>query len=143
MFVEKLNTLQIVSSREKGKTIHSEARKMIYNANHQYEQDAVEKSLVLPICRADERTANCCGVSVATVKQIRRESRERNYAELMRYIFDKVHMFPPQCPPILSRSNLFSCVTHSAHGKNICVTRIIENYIIPVVLYACETLSLT
>jgi hypothetical protein len=28
-----------------------------------------------------------------TVKQIRRESRERNYAELKPYVFDKVHMF--------------------------------------------------
>jgi hypothetical protein len=97
----------MVSSRKKGKTIHSEAREMINHVNHQCKQDVVEKSLILSICHADERTANYCGVSVATVKQIRRESRERNYAELKPYIFDKVHMFPPHLPA-LPRSKLFS-----------------------------------
>jgi hypothetical protein len=72
----------MVSSQKEGKTIHSEARELISHVNHQCKQEAVEKSLILPICRADERTANYCGVSVATVKQIRRESREKNYAEL-------------------------------------------------------------
>jgi hypothetical protein len=71
-------------------------------------QDAVEKSLTLPIYRADERTANYCGMSVATVKQIRRDSREKNYAELKPYIFDKVHMFTTQHPPALPKSKLFS-----------------------------------
>jgi hypothetical protein len=98
----------MASSQKKGKTIHSEAREMINHVNHQGKQEAVEESLILRICRADERTANCCGVSVATVKQIRRESRERNYAELKPYIFDKVCMFPPQCLPALPRSKLFS-----------------------------------
>jgi hypothetical protein len=76
--------------------------------NHQCKQEAVEKSLILPICHVDERTVNFCEVLVATVKQIRRESRERNYAELKPYIFDKVHMFPPQWLPGLPRSKLFS-----------------------------------
>jgi hypothetical protein len=80
----------MVSSRKKSKTIHSEAREMINHVNHQCKQDAVEKSLILPICRAE--TANYCRVSVTTVKQIRRVSRERNYAELKPYTFDKVHM---------------------------------------------------
>jgi hypothetical protein len=60
--------------------------------NHKCKQETAEKSLNLPICRADERTANYCGVTVAIVKQIRRESRERNYAELKPYIFNKVHI---------------------------------------------------
>jgi hypothetical protein len=55
-----------------------------------------EKSMILPICRADEKTAIYYGVSVVTVKQIRWESRQRNYAVLKPYIIDKVHMFPPQ-----------------------------------------------
>jgi hypothetical protein len=67
----KLNTLQMVSSRKKGKTIHSEAREMISHVNHQCKQNAVEKSLILPTCRGGERTADFCGVSAATVKQIR------------------------------------------------------------------------
>jgi hypothetical protein len=94
------------SSRKKGETIHSEA--MINHMNHQCKQEAVEKSLILPICHADERTVKYFRVSVATVKQIRRESRERNYAELKPYIFDKVHLFPPQRPPALPRSKLLS-----------------------------------
>jgi hypothetical protein len=65
-------------SRKWGKTIHSEAREMIYHVNRQYKQEATEKSLILPICHADERTENYCGVSVSTVKQIRRETRHRN-----------------------------------------------------------------
>jgi hypothetical protein len=69
---------------------------MINRVNDQCKQEAVEKSMILPICHADERTENYCGGSVATVKQIRQESRERNYAELKPYIFDKVHMFPPR-----------------------------------------------
>jgi hypothetical protein len=58
----------MVSRRKKGKTIHSEAREMINRVNHQCKREAVKKSLVLPICRAGERTANCCGVKVVTVK---------------------------------------------------------------------------
>jgi hypothetical protein len=84
----------MVSSRKKGKTIHSEAGEMINHVNHQCKEEAVEKSLILPVCRADERPANYCVVSVATVKQIRRESREKNCAELKPYIFDKVHIPP-------------------------------------------------
>jgi hypothetical protein len=42
-----------------GKTIHSEAREMINHVNHQYKQEAVEKSLILHIFRADERTVKC------------------------------------------------------------------------------------
>jgi hypothetical protein len=67
---------------------------MINLVNHQCKQEAVKKSLILPICRADERTMNCCRVSVATVKQIRRDSREKNYAELKPYIFYNVR---PHC----------------------------------------------
>jgi hypothetical protein len=68
----------------------------------------VEKSLILLICCPDEVTANYCEVSVARVKQIRWESRKRNYAELKPYILDKVHMFPPQHPLALPRSKLLS-----------------------------------
>jgi hypothetical protein len=65
-------------SRTKDKTIHSEAREMINRVNRLCKQETEEKNLILPISRADERTANWCGVSAATVRQIRRESRERN-----------------------------------------------------------------
>jgi hypothetical protein len=61
----------MVGTQKQGKTIHNEAREMINHVNHQCKQEAVEKCLILPICCADERTANCCRVSVATVKQIR------------------------------------------------------------------------
>jgi hypothetical protein len=71
------------------------------HVNHKCKQEAVEKSLILPVCHSSERTVNYCGVLVATVKQIRWESRERNYAELEPHIFDKIHMFPPQCLPAL------------------------------------------
>jgi hypothetical protein len=81
---------------------------MINHVNYQCKQDTVEKSLILTICNADKRTANCCEMSVTTVKQIRRESRERNYADLKPYIFDKVHMFPPQRPPARPMSKIFS-----------------------------------
>jgi hypothetical protein len=98
----------MVSSRKKGKTIQSEAREMINHVNYQCEQEAVEVSLILPIFRADERTANCRRGLVATVKQTIWENRERNYAKLKPYIFVKVHMFPPQHQPALPRSKLFS-----------------------------------
>jgi hypothetical protein len=61
----------MVSSQTKGKTIYSKAREMTYDVKHQHKQEAVEKSLILPTCHADGRTANYCGVSVATMKQIR------------------------------------------------------------------------
>jgi hypothetical protein len=67
----------MANSRNKGETIHSEARDLINRVNHRCKQEAVKKSLILPICRADEKTANYCGGSVATVKQIRRESRDK------------------------------------------------------------------
>jgi hypothetical protein len=90
------------------KTIHSEAKEMTNHGNHQCKQVAVVKSLILPICHADERTATYFRVSVTTVKQIRQGSRQKNYAELKPYIFYKVHMFPPQRPLALPRSKLFS-----------------------------------
>jgi hypothetical protein len=69
--------------------------------------------VILPICLADIGTANICGVSVATVKQIWRESSERSYTQLTPYIFDKVHIFPPQRPSALPRSNIFPWVADS------------------------------
>jgi hypothetical protein len=72
-------------SRTKDKTIHSEAREMINRVNRLCKQEAEEKNLILPISRADERTANCCGVSAATVRQIRRESREGNEGRPLRF----------------------------------------------------------
>jgi hypothetical protein len=63
----------MVNSRKKDETIHSEVREMINHVNHQCKQEALEKCLILPICCADERTANYVGVSVDIVKQIRRE----------------------------------------------------------------------
>jgi hypothetical protein len=98
----------MVRKQKMGKTIHSEAREMINHVNHQCKQEAVEMSPILPICHADERTANYYGVSVATVKRIRRESRDRNYAELEPYMFYNVHMLRSQCPPALPRSKHFS-----------------------------------
>jgi hypothetical protein len=69
----------MVSSGKKGETIHREAREMINHVNHQCKQEAVEKSLILDfvclLCRL--KTANYCGMLVATVKQIRQESREK------------------------------------------------------------------
>jgi hypothetical protein len=62
---------------------------MINHMNQQCKQEAMEKSLILPICCADERTANYCKVSVAAMKQIRRESRERNYALLKPFILTR------------------------------------------------------
>jgi hypothetical protein len=84
----------MISSRRKGKTIHGETGDMINHVNHQCLQEAV-KSLILPICRADERTANYYAVTSATMIQIGRESRERHCVEFKPYIFDKVHIFPP------------------------------------------------
>jgi hypothetical protein len=54
---------------------------MINRVNRLCNQEAAEKYLILPIYRADERTANCCG---ATGRQIRRERRERNEGSPLR-----------------------------------------------------------
>jgi hypothetical protein len=61
----------------------------------------------LPICRADERTANYCGALIATVKQIRRESRKRNYAELKPDIFDQGPYVPPTTPARTAKVKAF------------------------------------
>jgi hypothetical protein len=61
--------MQMVSSRNKGKTIHSETREMINRVNYQCQQEP-EKKLVLPTCRADKRTANCRQITVVVSKQI-------------------------------------------------------------------------
>jgi hypothetical protein len=82
----------MVSSRKKGKTIHSEYRVMMNHVNYHCKQEAVKKSLILPICRAGKRTVNYYGVLVPAVKWIRRESRQRNCAVLKPYIFDQVHV---------------------------------------------------
>jgi hypothetical protein len=72
----------------------------------------VKKSLSSPVCHADERTTNYRGVSTAAVEHYT-GSRDTNYAELQPYVFDKVHTFPPQRPPALPRSKIFSCVIKS------------------------------
>jgi hypothetical protein len=79
---------------------------MINDVNHQRAQEAVYKSLALPDYNADERTANCCGVSAAKVKQTARENGQGKYAKLKPYIYDKVRMPRPprQRPYALSRS---------------------------------------
>jgi len=41
-------------------------------------QEVVERRLDLSVCCADERTANYCGVSATTVKNIRSENKRRN-----------------------------------------------------------------
>jgi hypothetical protein len=78
MSVQYVSTLQVASSRKEGKIIHSEAREMVNHVNLHRNEESVDKSLILPICNVDERTANYWGVSVATVKQIVRDSRERS-----------------------------------------------------------------
>jgi hypothetical protein len=85
-----LNTLQMVSSQKKGKTIHHEDSEMINHVNNQCKQ-AVEKSLILPICLANERTENSCGVSVEQWNKLDRTAE----TEIMPYIFDKINMSPP------------------------------------------------
>jgi hypothetical protein len=68
---------------------------MINHVNHQHKKGSSGEDSHFAFCHADERTENYCGVSVSTVKLIRWESRDRNYAQLKPYIFDKVRMFPP------------------------------------------------
>jgi hypothetical protein len=85
------------SGWKKGKTIHSEARKMVNRVNHRCEQEALWQSLDLLICSADERTANCCWESVAEVKRIRLDSRQIMQS-CRGLFFNEVHM-PPTPPP--------------------------------------------
>jgi hypothetical protein len=61
---------------------------MINHVNRQCKQNTVEKSLILTVCRADERTTNCYGVSVTAVKGIGQESRDKLF------FIDKVHVIP-------------------------------------------------
>jgi hypothetical protein len=75
--VEELNTLQMVSRQKKGITIHSEAREMIKRVNHQCKQEAEQKSLILLICCAGERTANLCMVGCNSEKDQTGEQREK------------------------------------------------------------------
>lgn len=70
----------------KGKTIHSEPREMINYVNHQRKQEALENGLILP--------ANYCRGSVATVKNVKRHSRQKNYANL-RLIFLTRFIYSP------------------------------------------------
>ena len=46
--------------------------------NRLCEQEAGETRFMLPTCRADERTAKYCGVSVISLEDIKRESKGRN-----------------------------------------------------------------
>ena len=53
--------------------------------NHLCQQSAMEKNLILLICRADERVAEYCGVSATTVKGkgMRELNRNRMHAPVM------------------------------------------------------------
>lgn len=52
-----------MAANGKDTTIPSKARETTDHANSLCKQAAVERSLALPLCRSDERTANCCGVN--------------------------------------------------------------------------------
>lgn len=47
------------------------------NASQQFNRAEVRKNLLLPICRAIDRTENYSGVTVATTLRIRRENKDR------------------------------------------------------------------
>jgi len=46
-------------------------------------QEAVEKSLILPICGAEKRTPEYCGILVGTIKGIRKESEKKSEGSLL------------------------------------------------------------
>jgi hypothetical protein len=58
----------MATSGKQGKAICREPRD-VNHVNRLCKQEAVEKSLIWPICRTDERTAKCWGVSVTTVNK--------------------------------------------------------------------------
>jgi hypothetical protein len=67
----------MATSGKKGKTIRRVAVQVINHVNHLCKQETVEKSVIVPICGADKITEKYCGVSVSTLKSIRREMREK------------------------------------------------------------------
>jgi hypothetical protein len=65
-----------VTSGKEGQTICSGIREVIYLCK----QEAVDESLIVPICHADERTAKYCGISVKAVTSEGRASTEMKEA---------------------------------------------------------------
>ncbi|KAJ4444761.1 hypothetical protein ANN_06558 [Periplaneta americana] len=64
--------------RKNGKTIHSEARQSIANLIKMCDEEARQKRRLCPLMNATERAAKYAGVSVATIKRIRRQLKEKS-----------------------------------------------------------------
>jgi hypothetical protein len=58
--------------------LHSEAMEVLNHLNHQFKEEVAYKSLILCISHADKGSEKQSGVSVITVGNIRRESKDRN-----------------------------------------------------------------
>lgn len=57
----------------------SAAKEAVHHVNRVCGQETMEKSVILPICRADERKPKYCGVSVTRAKKnIRTKSKGRH-----------------------------------------------------------------
>lgn len=67
------------TSGKQDKIIRSEARELINHIHSLCRLKAVEKSVIFPVCRTDERMAKYCGVSVTTArKDVKQGSKGTN-----------------------------------------------------------------
>lgn len=63
--------------RKRGETIRSKERQVIRNVIKQCDREKDAKSLTIPINKATKRAALYCNVSVCTIKNIRKEGKDR------------------------------------------------------------------
>jgi hypothetical protein len=62
--------------QEESGIVCTDSEEAIKPVNSQCKQEAMEKSLILPICSADERTAKHCDVLEKPVKKYNKEQRK-------------------------------------------------------------------
>ncbi len=67
---------------KRGKTLHSQARAVVHNVTAFFEEEKNANALKVPISNAIKRTATATGVSVSSVKKIKREVKSLDDSEM-------------------------------------------------------------
>lgn len=80
-----------VLSKLKGKVLHSQSREIINNVLRFMEEEAQQGSCIIPVGKAQERTAKAVGVAERTVRRIKYQAKSVEAASISFSTPNNVH----------------------------------------------------
>lgn len=81
-FVRCVHNMPPVLSKLKGKVLHSQSREIINNVLRFMEEEAQQGSCIIPVGKAQERTAKAVGVAERTVRRIKYQAKSIEAASI-------------------------------------------------------------